>query len=346
MADTSAKISQIFKMVVDEKCFTINKPRQYGKTTTLFLLEKKLMAAGYLVIRMSFEGIGDLVFEQEEVFSKKFLKLIADIIYPQQRRLSRFVMGKSRIVSDFEQLSEVISQIADQSGTNFDALIKNLENNPELDELTQRIILDGANISFVRTDNIISMGIIYGVFAERDGICAIHNRIYESLMYDHLMMKTARNAHSISDYNLKGNFIVGQKLDMEKILLKFQQFMKEQYSEKDTGFIEREGQLLFLAFLKPIINGYGFDFKDPQISEEKRLDIVVTFFKERYIVELKIWRGPQAHEKGVKQLTDYLERLNADRGYLIIYDLRKSGEDEGKMEKMMVDGREIFMVWV
>ena len=53
--------------------------------------------------------------------------------------------------------------------------------------------------------------------------------------------------------------------------------MKEQYSSLDADFIEREGRLLFLAFIKPIINGVGFDFKEVQISEEKRLDIVIIY---------------------------------------------------------------------
>ncbi|MCL6591268.1 MAG: hypothetical protein K6U80_15105 [Firmicutes bacterium] len=135
---------------------------------------------------------------------------------------------KERLEWTVEDVDEAFRLILKESNPNFDALIKNLENNPELDELTQRIILDGANISFVRTDKVISLGIIYGIFAEKEGVCVIHNRIYEALMYDHLMMKTTRNARSISDYNLKGNFIVGKKLDMERILLKFQQFMKEQ----------------------------------------------------------------------------------------------------------------------
>jgi len=49
---------------------------------------------------------------------------------------------------------------------------------------------------------------------------------------------------------------------VEKILQRFKQFMKEQYSSKDQEFIEHHGRLLFLAFIKPIINGRGFDFKE------------------------------------------------------------------------------------
>lgn len=40
MADTSDKINQIAEMVIQGNYFTINRARQYGKTTTLALLEE------------------------------------------------------------------------------------------------------------------------------------------------------------------------------------------------------------------------------------------------------------------------------------------------------------------
>ncbi|HLP45286.1 MAG TPA: GxxExxY protein, partial [Candidatus Kapabacteria bacterium] len=68
-----------------------------------------------------------------------------------------------------------------------------------------------------------------------------------------------------------------------------------------------------------IINGKGFDFKEVEISEEKRLDIVVTYGSQKYIIELKKWYGEEAHRKGLKQLTDYLDRQEQNIGFLIIY---------------------------
>jgi hypothetical protein len=42
MADISEKIRQIMAMVENGQYFTINRARQYGKTTTLALLEKTI----------------------------------------------------------------------------------------------------------------------------------------------------------------------------------------------------------------------------------------------------------------------------------------------------------------
>ncbi|HLP45478.1 MAG TPA: AAA family ATPase, partial [Candidatus Kapabacteria bacterium] len=135
-------------------------------------------------------------------------------------------------------------------------------------------------------------------------------------------------------------------LDIKKVFYKFQEFMKENYSEKDLDFIERNGRLLFLAFIRPIINGRGFDFKEVQVSEEKRLDIVITFDNKKYIIELKIWYGDSYHQEGLQQLCGYLDVQNQTSGYLLIYDFRKKTGQTGNSETIEMEGKKIFAAWV
>lgn len=102
---------------------------------------------------------------------------------------------------------------------------------------------------------------------------------------------------------------------------------KRMYQIKDLEhLLKREGRLLFSAFIKPIINGVGFDFKEVQISEEKRLDIVVTYNQSKYVIELKIWHSQEYHNKGIKQLTDYIDIQGLDKGYLVVYTFNKKKE--------------------
>ena len=131
---------------------------------------------------------------------------------------------------------------------------------------------------------------------------------------------------------------------MQAVLLKFQQFMKEQYSKRSIHFLEEQGRLIFLAFLAPILNGQGYSFKEVQTSLEKRLDIIVTYYQHRYILELKQWYGPKAHEKGLKQLVDYLDIHGVSKGYLLIFDNRK--KRSWKKELIHFEKKEIFAVWV
>jgi len=72
MADTSEKLANIMELVEKRKYFTINRGRQYGKTITLNLLKKQSLKE-YTVIKTSFEGISDSIFETEVNFCQGLL---------------------------------------------------------------------------------------------------------------------------------------------------------------------------------------------------------------------------------------------------------------------------------
>lgn len=61
MADTKEKLDKIVRLIEQDSYFTINRARQYGKTTTLMLLWKRLKER-YIVISTSFEGMGNEAF--------------------------------------------------------------------------------------------------------------------------------------------------------------------------------------------------------------------------------------------------------------------------------------------
>ena len=500
MVNIDNKLNKIKELIDRRDYFVINRPRQYGKTTTMFMLEQRLKDE-YLVISISFEGIGDEVFLKEESFSNVFIELMADnlefINENESKRLlsiatdvknlrdlskviTKFIkdskkevilfidevdkssnnqlflsflgmlrnkyllrqQGKDRTFSsvilagvydiknlklkfrnddekkynspwniavnfdidmsfnsleissmlreyssdknvnmDIEYISELlyeytsgypflvsrICQIIDEklieedfkwneetlikamklllseSNTLFDDLIKNIENNEELKEYIFDLIMNGEDKSFNIDNPIINIGEIFGYFKNLNGKVKISNRVFEQRLYNYYSSKL-ENKVDMSSYNFKDNFITSTGLDFKKILLRFQQFIKEQYSTIDSKFIEREGRLLFLAFIKPIINGVGFDFKEVQVSEEKRLDIVITYLKEKYLVELKIWRGEEYHQKGLKQLYDYLDIKDLDSGYLVIYNFNKN--KEYKSEEVIINDKKIFIIWV
>lgn len=509
MVDISEKIKNIMRLIEDEEYFIINRPRQYGKTTTLFLLNKYLKNdSNYLPIKISFEGIGDVIFEKEKLFSHGFLELVIRNLMLRFEELAGFLEGEKNKVQTLNDLSKVITkfiikankkvvlmidevdkssnnqlflsflgmlrnkyllrnegeditfhsvilagvhdvkslkikirqdeehkynspwniasdfdvdmsfskeeietmlddymenkkvkldknyfakrlyfytsgypflvsklckiidekimskdqlqwkkeymdravkQFLKESNTNFDSLIKNIENDSELYDFVKKIVLEGVEIPYVKTDEIVNKGSMYGILKEENGNCEINNKIYEQIIYNHMMMKVIRKDKysTMSEYNYKANFIKSDSsLNIEKILVKFQEFMKHEYSEKREAFLEEDGRLLFLAFISPIINGVGFAFKEVKGGEERRFDIVITYEKKMYILELKIWRGEEYHKKGLVQLGEYLDQYALDEGYLLIFDFRKEKGEAGKSQKIMVEDKEIFQVWV
>lgn len=497
MVDISNKIKKIMNLIENEEYFVINRPRQYGKTTTLFLLNKKLKSEEqYLPIKISFEGIGDSVFENEKSFSRAFLQIVERNLILNNKNLSGFLeeervkiqnlndlsnaitklvmkadkkvvlmidevdkssnnqlflsfLGMLRnkyllrneqeditfhsvilagvhdvkslrfkirsdeehkynspwnIASEFdvdmsfskeeietmmdeyvkdkgvkldkeyfserlhfytsgypflisklckiidekimpegelewkkEYMDKTVKILLNDDNTNFQSLIKNIENNSKLKEMVKSLIIDGNKINYNISNPIINMGMLYGIFKNEDNSLKINNRIYEQLIYDY-MSSLIETSTDVGFYNEKSNFIREDgNLDVKKILLKFQQFMKHEYSEKRKSFLEADGRLLFLAFISPIINGTGFAFKEVQGGEEKRFDIVMTYNKKMYILELKIWHGEEYHKKGLMQLGEYLDQYSLDQGYLLIFDFRKSKGESGKVDEVNIN---------
>ncbi|KPA16041.1 AAA-ATPase [Candidatus Magnetomorum sp. HK-1] len=504
MVDISHKLAQIIEMIDEGEYFTINRPRQYGKTTTLDMLERKLPEKGYMPVLMSFEGVGDLMFKDEKRFCKDFLEILSDNISYTNEQLAEYLIQESHQIEGFRGISKVITRLIQKSetnivlmidevdrtsnnklflnflgvlrnkflnrnkgkdytfqsvilagvhdvknlklmirpteehkynspwniaidfnvdlrfseqeistmieeykidknikmdveniaerlyyftsgypflvsklcniienkiissqdkfywseksiekaiqiilredNTNFESLIKNLENNKDLYSYIFKIIMQGEKKAYNIDNPIIKLGEMYGILSEKKGAVQIHNRIYEQRIYNYLSSKIETSI-DIGNYNFKDNFLQSDgHLNFSKILIKFQDFMRTEYSKKDLPFLERNGRLIFLAFLKPVINGKGYDFKEVQISEEKRLDVIVTYLDRRYVVELKVWHGPEAHKKGIRQLKDYMDRVGVTEAFLLIFDFRVT--KKWKQENIQVGTSNIFTVWV
>ncbi len=501
MADISDKYVKTFEMMEIGEYFIINRPRQYGKTTMLQTITDTLSHSDeYVVFYISFEGIGDIIFDNEDVFSKGFVEVLAtyakyvipdlapwldeaalrtnsiktlsetitqlvlhagkkivllidevdkssnnqvfvsflallrdkylkqnviktfhsvvlaglhDVktlklklrpeeeqkynspwniaadfkvdmnLYPNEikpmlddyvaetgvtmdtqwvaERLFYYTSGYPFLVSKLcktiaedivpdktektwtdEDIETSVRLLMKEKNTNFDSLIKNLENNKALYNLVYQILMEGEVVSYNSDEPLVELGLMFGIF-KQNGQIKIQNRIYEQRLYSYMEAKTT--VAMLSKYDYANHFASNKDaLDMSAVLLKFQQFMKEEYNEKDKTFLEQNGRLVFLSFLSPILNGKGHSFKEVQISEEKRLDIVATYNQYKYIIELKRWYGEVYHEKGIAQLAEYLHNQGVNTGFLVIFEYNKV--KSWQHEWIERDGKRIFAVWV
>ncbi|NJL14748.1 MAG: AAA family ATPase [Microscillaceae bacterium] len=289
-------------------------------------------------VQMDFEAIAERLYYHTSGYPflvSKLCKNIAEYILPKREDKSKWTL---------EEVEASVQLLLKENNTNFDSLIKSLENNEKLYNLVYRVIVEGEVIPFNPDSPLTNLGRIYGIFGEGHRL-VVHNRIYAQRIYNYMTVKRIESEQSYEEQRLGDQFTTDEgSLDLERVLRKFQSFMKEQYSSKNSHLIEREWRLIFLAFLKPIINGQGHDFKEVETSEEKRLDIVLTYLHYKYIIELKLWRGEKAHQKGLHQLAGYLEKHSLSQGYLLIFDDRK--QPSWKEEIISHEGKEIFAVWV
>jgi len=108
MADTGEKLARIMQFVEHGEYFTINRSRQYGKTTTLALLEKQLPGE-YTVIKISFEGVDDEIFETPKAFCQGLLYQCAK--YFRNKESPEAENWEDNSITGFHLLDEFLTKI-------------------------------------------------------------------------------------------------------------------------------------------------------------------------------------------------------------------------------------------
>ena len=144
---------------------------------------------------------------------------------------------------------------------------------------------------------------------------------------------------------LVANITHGGRFNMQLCLENFLIHWQELYSEKTDKFMEKQCRMIFLTYLKPILNGRGFYTIESALTDDRRMDLLVIYNGERFVLELKIWKGQLYNEKGVKQLRGYLDKLGEKRGYLLTFDFRKTAQ-EFQPQWRVENEKEIFEVRV
>ena len=116
MADVSKKLARTFNMVDSGEYFIINRPRQYGKTTTLYAIADMLQKTGeYIILNISFEGIGDDIFRDEKVFSAGFVRILERYAKAYAPTLVNWLSEKTNGVDSIEKLSSFVSELVRQA---------------------------------------------------------------------------------------------------------------------------------------------------------------------------------------------------------------------------------------
>ncbi|MDR1892791.1 MAG: GxxExxY protein [Oscillospiraceae bacterium] len=504
MADTSKKISQISAMVDEGLYFTINRARQYGKTTTFSSLRRKL-SDKYLVIKTSFEGVGDEPFASDKNFCAMFADNICEALeatgadgelislwtadIPRDmkqlgkrvtsfceksskpvvmmideidktadnqvflnflgllrdkylrrndgddctfrsvilagvsdiKNLRRRITGEEilnargervfnspwNIAADFkvdmsfnpaeifamlneyesdyhtgmdarkiseelyrytngypflvsklcktidEDLSkdwsvkgikQAVKLLLSERSTLLDDVIKNLKNNPKLRDLVYQILIGGEDIPFSPSQSEIELGAMYGILVNYNGKTAVANEVFEQYILDYFVVDLKVKTKTASVV-VSSQVIENGRLNMQLCLEKFGRHYYEMFDERELKFSERNGRLLFLTYLKAFINGKGFCHIEPGTRNALRMDLVVDYGEDQFIVELKLWRGEKLHSDAYAQLWNYLDAKNENEGYLLTFDFRKRDKTQ-KAEWVRFNGKRIFDVMV
>jgi len=205
----------------------------------------------------------------------------------------------------------------------FDDLSHNIENNKDLFDLLYDLIVRGEEITYNNLNSAMNLGLTFGILQNIDNTLAISNKIFETAICDYFISLSYTSRRREKAKVIKSDIIESGKFNMELCIEKFMQHYYELYNKKDHSFLERECRLLFLTYLKPLINGAGFYHIESETRNSMRTDLIIDYGNQQFIVELKLWHGEQKHEKAHEQLIKYLDSKNKSEGYLLTFDFRK-----------------------
>ena len=241
------------------------------------------------------------------------------------------MMDERGLSWDKKGFHTAVNELMKTNNTLFDDVIKNIRNHQEFSNLTEQIVIQGAQIAFEIRNPAIEQGVMYGILKEQDGRTVVSNVLFEMLIINYFVSVRSTCALTASGYIEKSQYVRNGILDMEFILQRFSAFMKAEYREEDGKFIENHGRLLFLSFLRPIINGTGHYAVEPQTRKNNRMDLQVFYGDQEIIVELKVWRGEKYEQSGYDQLVRYLEARGMKKGYMLSFCDNKEAPREDRV---------------
>lgn len=232
-----------------------------------------------------------------------------------------------------------IKLLIKENNTLFDDLDRKMEDNTELKAVIYRIVVCREKIGFNLRNNLIGLGAMFGWLKEENGWTVISNRIFETVICDKLVQEKLMDDIFNPGVTELQQFVYDGMLNMNKVIERFAIHYAELYSEETQAFLEQEARMIFLCFLKPIINGTGNYYIEPEAFDKTRTDIVVDYHGIRNIIELKIWHGETYEQSGREQLAGYLKRYDLSEGWLLSFCFNKNKEKLIGKQTIELDGK-------
>ena len=201
--------------------------------------------------------------------------------------------------------------LLNDKNTLFESLVNKLTDYPELKNVLYELLFTGKAIPYNPLNKYIETAEMFGFIKNENGSAVISNRIFEAVLYN-LFISEEYMDSKIYDAGLreKNQFVSGGHLNMRKVLM---------------------------LFLKPIINGTGNCYVESETRNRERMDLVVDYRGEQFVVELKIWHGDAYNKRGEKQISEYLEYYGLKKGYMISFSFNKKKKESGVKEIIVGD---------
>ena len=226
---------------------------------------------------------------------------------------------------DKDGVLQAVHDILIERNTLFDDMMKKLDEFPKLRDLLKDILFSGKKIAFSTDEVYMQIASMFSFIKNENGTVAVTCRLMETRLYNLFVGEENGSAMNSQAQLDKNQFILDGHLDMRHLIERFSVHFNEIYRpEYDDKFVESWGRKIFLTYLRPIINGVGNYYIEPETRNLTRSDLVVDYRGQQFVVELKIWRSNSYNERGEQQLKEYLDFFNVQQGYLVSFCFNKN----------------------
>lgn len=246
MVDLTQRIQQIRQMIQNGDYFTINRARQYGKTTTLAALAREL-EGDYTVISLDFQALGSASFQNENTFSLAFALVF---LREMKRQQPEHTLGIESFISELEETVKAMDERFDLL-----ALFEYLLNICEHSQKPIVLMIDEVDSASNNQVFLDFLSQLRSYYLQRDmkGIRTFQSAILAGV-HDIKNLKRklrADEAHKVnSPWNIAADFDIDMSLPVQGIL----GMLGEYESDWQTGMDTAE----MAAFLHNYTSGYPY----------------------------------------------------------------------------------------
>ncbi len=308
MVDLSERVKEIKKLVDAGKYFTINRARQFGKTTTLTAL-KRVIQEGYIVVSLDFQSIDNDVFESGATFSQALARIIIDAHEFESIELP------DNTVLALEEFA-----ISDPNKVKMDGLFRILKRwIKKSDEPIVLIIdeVDSATNNQVFLDFLAQLRDGY-IGRDTDGTPAFQSVILAGVTdVKHLKsrIRSEENSKENSPWNIAADFTIDMSLSENGIKGMLDEYEADHHTGMDTESIAKT--------IRAYTNGYPFlvsricQLLDEQVSKTMSLSEAWTESGLDEAVKLLLAENNTLFQSLTKNLSNYPELKSSIRSILM-----------------------------
>ncbi|MBQ5453039.1 MAG: AAA-like domain-containing protein, partial [Bacteroidales bacterium] len=164
-------------------------------------------------------------------------------------------------------LKGVKAVLRDENFTLLKYIKRNIDLYPELKTFLRAVTLDKIYINYYALNTPIDLARMFAyIRPDKNSRAQIHNLIFQQVLYEYFIAE-----NTLSQLNSNTGVFIDKNgdLNMPLIINRFKDLMSKKQNQEE--FLEREGRFMFICFLKPIINGTGFYYSEPENDDGSRM---------------------------------------------------------------------------